>query len=220
MVMSLVPCSCGCGGDRRLAAVCERAELDRESPSARRGLHNRAVDPVHDGAVVFARAAKAGLELLEIGYEQVVADEKPERMQQWQRVDEARHGAVRNVKAYVAVAVGERLEHLSGDAGADLVVVEWPKRGIALSYPHRRPDFLPEGGGGERVGEEVRRGLRKESWAESKEPARQVEDLLRLGVEPCGYARCLVVGDVGAHLDLVEAIVDDGELVSRQVVVD
>src|SRR5262249_49390626 len=118
-----VPHLCGERLDVRPGPRAEGRYLDVEPAPVADELEQRAVDPVHDRAVVLARAVEPGVVLGGLGEEEIVAEEPAERVQQRQGALKAGQGPVAGVHPDVAAAAQERPQDLPGQRGRDLVGV-------------------------------------------------------------------------------------------------
>src|ERR1022692_3986822 len=116
-----------------------------ESGSPADMAQQRAVDPVDHGTVVLARAEEAGAVVADVGQEQVMAMQPPERVDHRQNLGEAVERAVIHVNPDIAVGFQLRAQRLAGQLRPDLVEVQALKRYVPFLEPERRPYLLPEG---------------------------------------------------------------------------
>src|ERR1700730_1115786 len=165
-----VPYLCGEVLEVGRGAPVKRRDLDIEAAPVADELKQRAVDPVHDGAVVLAGPVEPGLVLAWFGEEEVMAQEPAERVDQRQGVSEAGERAVADVHPDVAAGPQQRAQDLSGQRRADRVGVESLQRHVALLQAQRRPGLSPERHRAITVWEMRGRGLGEQVWSQPEEP--------------------------------------------------
>src|SRR5262249_58189046 len=88
-------------GGARSRAIAKRREVDVVPRPGADGAQERTVDPVHDGAVQLAGAAKPLAVFVHRGDEDVLHLQIASRMQERHGVDEALHRAARDVETDV-----------------------------------------------------------------------------------------------------------------------
>src|SRR5712692_2402119 len=116
----------------------------------------RAIHPVHDGAVQFSGAMKSQAIFIEIGDENVLHLQEATRMKEWKRVMKTFERARAQVKANIAGSLRQyilqlRSAQVTGNGNAGQIV----QASEALFEAHRSPDFLPQSHAAPAIGEVI-----------------------------------------------------------------
>src|SRR5262245_7146394 len=97
-----------------LRPPAERRDLHFVSAPVAHQLEQRAVHPVDDGTVVFARTVEPGVVGARLGDEEIMAEQSPVRVQQRQGLSEAGKRAIAYVHPDVAATLEQGAENLAG----------------------------------------------------------------------------------------------------------
>ena len=157
---------------------------------------------------------------MDVGHEQVMAQQHSMRVEQRQRIGEAGSRAIADVHAHVAVGLDDRSNQLAANLWRHGVRIQLDERHVALLQPEPLPGFAPER---HRIGgirEVLLLDLGEEFGSETQQAGDQIGQLMRRGVDARRQRISIRPGQDRAGFDLEQVPTDAHDLVRGQVVVD
>ena len=115
---------------------------------------------------------------MDVGHEQVVTQQYAMRVEQRQRVGEARGGAVADVHAHVTVGFDNGPQQLATDVGRDHVRVQLQQRCVALLQAQRLPHRAPERHRVNRLREALRKHFAQQLRSNAQQSGDQVRQVI------------------------------------------